>query len=500
MRIPRLSRAPRRLRRTHAKLRWGAVLLALALPGVWLAEGCGARSDVEEAEGSSGSGSGGMTTDARPDMPGDALPDAPADAPVDVPLDVPADVPMDVLLDVPIDVPMDVPADIPLDVPVDVPTDVPADVPADISLDVPADVPADGACPDSDGDGYTTCDNDCDDTNALVNPGAFDFPNGIDDDCDGGVDNPVLDCSTGLQYTSQEPVDYAKALDICQTTTAGAAGASKKWGLISAELRLASGAGVPASQAHAIVPSFGSVILPRKNANFVFFSSGLAGTPGQPYWAPGTPQGGTDFQVPAVPVPPGFPTNKQGCPLPSDTLAHDSVNLKLSIRVPTNAKSFAFDHSFFSSEYPEYACSAFNDLWVTLLDSSLPPGTIANNRDIIFDNQGTPGSVNLNFFDRCVAGPTGCAGGVPGFNFCAGGKGELNNTGYGDLDAPCNGTPSSIGGGTGWISTESPMVPGETITLQFIVWDSSDGIYDSSAIFDNFRWQTGPLTFPKTQR
>lgn len=38
---------------------------------------------------------------------------------------------------------------------------------------------------DSDGDGWTTCNGDCNDTNALVNPGAFEVVgNGIDDDCD----------------------------------------------------------------------------------------------------------------------------------------------------------------------------------------------------------------------------------------------------------------------------------------------------------------------------
>jgi hypothetical protein len=165
--------------------------------------------------------------------------------------------------------------------------------------------------------------------------------------------------------------------------------------------------------------------------------------------------------------------------------------------VPTNAPSFGFDHSFFSAEYPEWACSPFNDLWVVLLNTAAPG--IANNHDIVFDSQGTPGSVNLNFFDRCVAGQTGCAGGVIGFNFCGGGKLELANTGYDTPAMPC-GAPSTIGGGTGWVTTESPVVPGETITVRFMVWDSSDGVFDSAAIFDNFRWLQGALPNPKTFR
>ena len=45
-------------------------------------------------------------------------------------------------------------------------------------------------CEDADLDGVSTCDGDCDDTDANVNPTASEVCNTIDDDCDGTVDGP----------------------------------------------------------------------------------------------------------------------------------------------------------------------------------------------------------------------------------------------------------------------------------------------------------------------
>ena len=56
---------------------------------------------------------------------------------------------------------------------------------------------------DNDNDGWTTCDGDCDDTDASINPGApEDCDDGLDNDCDGTVDCPaaggsaIVDCIT----------------------------------------------------------------------------------------------------------------------------------------------------------------------------------------------------------------------------------------------------------------------------------------------------------------
>jgi hypothetical protein len=52
------------------------------------------------------------------------------------------------------------------------------------------------------------------------------------------------------------------------------------------------------------------------------------------------------------------------------------------------------------------------------------------------------------------------------------------------------------GAATNWMTFEAPVVPGETITLRFIVLDQIDRIFDTQLILDHFRWQTKALCGP----
>src|SRR5436190_715804 len=76
-----------------------------------------------------------------------------------------------------------------------------------------------GGDPGVDDDGYAKCE-DCDDTNPLVNPGAVEVqvkadgsPEGVDNNCNGIVDEPSPSCDSSLD--PNDPMSYAKAMGLC---------------------------------------------------------------------------------------------------------------------------------------------------------------------------------------------------------------------------------------------------------------------------------------------
>jgi hypothetical protein len=198
--------------------------------------------------------------------------------------------------------------------------------------------------------------------------------------------------------------------------------------------------------------------------------------------------------------------NAPGCPAPAGAQARDPVMLKLRIRVPSNARSFSFSTRFFSSEYAEWVCTQFNDMYVVLLDSAFA-GAPANPPDKnLAQYQAAAGvyplGVNLahgntGLFTACQNGNTGCMGldSNWGTNNTCTGTADLAGTGF-ELEKPgaCDAN-SLLGGGTAWLSVRGNVVPGEEIVLRFALWDTSDGLYDSAVLIDNFAWSES-LTTP----
>ncbi len=331
---------------------------------------------------------------------------------------------------------------------------------------------------DSDGDGWSTAQGDCNDCTAEMNPGAFDYPgNNVDDDCDGTKDNEPLGCDSGpLNIASDYGGDALTAVDLCR------AQGGDSWGVLGVEYLKADQSPGMNPLSHGLLPKFGTAT-PRNGANLLALSSGTARDATQPGFK--DPSGGfdifgTDMGTQSG-TPGGFPVASPSCPQAPNpsTKANDPAALRLRLRVPTNANAIRFDFMFYTYEYPDFICSQYNDFFVALLDPA-PEGAISGN--VSFDNQGNPVSVNNGYLEVCE--PT-TAGGKT-FD-CPQGTSLLQQTGY------------EPGASTGWLQTIAPVPPGQDITLMFIVWDAGDHVLNSTVLIDNITFDVTDASVPVTE-
>ncbi len=321
----------------------------------------------------------------------------------------------------------------------------------------------------------------------------YDIPgNNCDDDDDGTVDNPPT-CDDGAS-TSGGAEDFARAMGIC--TRAADAG----YGLVSASFTRGYGkTATPNAEQHGILPKFGNVVRPREGGRLGVLSTGYAqefnGAPNQPFGGKGNGKDWTSslaFQGLTDPgaLPPGFPKPSSGCPIESKV--YDVVSLKLQLKAPRNASGLRLDFNFYSGEWPAFICSNFNDGFIAYLTAQGFNGGVADN--VSFDSNNNPVSVNNGFFDRCTSGiQTGCLGPHRALSKCPGGTEELLGTGFGIIGEWCPNETSVSGGATGWLTSQAPVQQGETFTLELILWDTGDGMLDSSILLDNFTWAEGQV-------
>lgn len=363
--------------------------------------------------------------------------------------------------------------------------------------------------PDLDNDGYTVCGGDCCDqigeacqNPELVNPGAFEVGgNMVDDDCDGGTDNPLPLCDNGIASNTGDPLQYARAIDLCQFTSENAQGEDRIWGVITGSLTLANGNGSPNANSRSVRNGFGSNISNQLGSRLAVISSGHAAdsndsNPNFAQYQDGQ-QLGTSSAFPAD----WFSANNNqlpnapGCPDVAGNSAFDPVQLRLRIRVPTNANSFSAKMYFFSAEYPEYVCTAFNDFFVTLVDSADQDNPGDKNIAIYTQGNNTyPVGVNIlkaanGLFTQCSNGQITQCGTASNYNGCQGVT-ELIGTGFditGSTLYSC-GYNGRHGGGTGWLTMSGNVVPGETMEIRFTIWDTSDGLFDSTVLLDSWEW------------
>jgi hypothetical protein len=309
-----------------------------------------------------------------------------------------------------------------------------------------------------------------------------------DNDCDKKIDELPTSCDDPAKLSQTDAGDYAKAMELCETDyTCGVDGkcpgdlkcsSGKCLRVLSASFNAGSDKRSRAIDSHF---AKSGPFTPKAGKSFVILSTGLA------QYDPKVtcPQSGTEF------------TNQGADPdsKASDKIAYDLSQLSLEVLVPTNAQSFSFNFHFFSTEYPEYVESVYNDTFWVQLNSKKYNGNIS------FDSKGVAIRISNAFFSICDVDP--CLSVTSGM--CTSAASTLSGTGY---DSDCGGssygcyntcsTTAACGGSTGWLTTTSPVTPGEKIKLTFSIFDKGDHILDSAVLIDNFKWKLTPAQNPKT--
>jgi len=305
--------------------------------------------------------------------------------------------------------------------------------------------------------------------------------------CDNELKTPTL-CDEGLNVGDGDPMNAARAIDLCKPSTNGS------WGVLSAKYVRANGTPAQASLQTGLVPKFGDSAVPQAGKSMLVLSSGNARDAKSPEGC------GLDTCMGSGPgtAPPGFPQDVPACPGSKDIT--DDVGLEVKLKAPTNAKGYQFNFAFMSFEFAEWVCTDFNDQFIALV-SPPPMGSVGGN--ISFDKKKNPVSVNLALFDHCDPASKATFGSnsqisalfngaqcPPAPNpYCPAGVGFLKGTG---MAAPSAGEWGD-GGSTGWLVTTAPVAGGSEFSIRFAIWDTGDQALDSTVLIDSFRWSADPV-------
>ena len=313
---------------------------------------------------------------------------------------------------------------------------------------------------------------------------------GVDNDCNGIVDDGCetdidYDCDSSIQASSTDPVDYAKAIGICKTTTEG----SSDWGLISAKITAPNGSPIVHPGSNALLSALGARIVPQHGNLMLGLGTGIVGNPFESI------EGSTTSGAPEdwLELNGGEFPSATSCKGNSGTKGsvNDAVMLEMKIKVPNFAKSFSFNIYFLTEEYPDWICKTFNDFFVALLDSDFESDSEAfrnpADKNLAMDSIGNPVGVNLapaGLFTQCKNITNNSAYEVTS---CVGTE-DLEGTGF--IKKGQLGVPDKPHGGTGWLTTRGNVIPGEVITLRLAIWDLNDHKLDSLVLIDNFKWSS----------
>jgi hypothetical protein len=389
----------------------------------------------------------------------------------------------------------------------------------------PTDASSTCAAGDCDKDGYLAGKDDCNDLDGTINPEAYDFEgDDTDNDCDGTKDNPVTSCPPS-DLASKDAMQFARAGDLCAQHSKTKAGTvfdpltKAEWSSSKSAGGLATSSTIVAGLNHAtavkMLAGFGDNAA-RFGGSLFALQTGVT-LENDPRAS--APLDGSLFPALVANACTAIPLAADDCKsLSNGTVTgavgvQDYTEIKLTVKVPSNAQAMLFDFAFFSTEFNEYWHSQFNDAFFALVTTGKFKGL-----NVAKDATGSAVTVNSGFFQLCPKppGPTGietpaalasCVG-VDGdatakiFGtlkntfFDGSGAGSTDDTIMSPAPPPATGKKKYIyGGGSGWLTTKFAVDPGETITVRFMVMDTSDGALDSAAIVDHLTWEKAP---PKT--
>ena len=327
---------------------------------------------------------------------------------------------------------------------------------------------------DFDGDGVGACFDCCETTDQCPFPKEAWDANNSSDLCEYEVIE--ADCDSEVSASSTNAYDYAKAIGICKTTTED----SNEWGLISADILTPTGNSANVhTGSNGLLSALGNVIRPKEGGLMLGLSSGIVSNPFKEY-SSGPISGAPGDWVAANGG--SFPSAASCSSSGTSGGVYDAVMLQLRIRVPKTAKSFSFNIYFLTEEYPTWICSQYNDFFIALLDSGYTSSdpTLQNpfDKNLAMDSLGNPVGINLapaGLFTQCVNAES------KGVTSCVSTE-ELQGTGF------------ESHGGTGWLTTRGNVVGGEVITLRLAIWDLNDHQLDSLVLIDNFKWDAAEYT------
>jgi len=169
--------------------------------------------------------------------------------------------------------------------------------------------------------------------------------------------------------------------------------------------------------------------------------------------------------------------------LSGSTLTYDAAVIEVEFSPMFN--TLLLNYVFASEEYPEYACSEFNDVFAFFLSGPRPGGGDYNKANIaMIPNTDLP--VAINTINPGVPGESGTTFG------CIGSDGSLN---YSHLYVSNTlGASVQFDGFTIPLQMVAPVVAGETYLIKIAIADAADGVLDSAVFLKGDSFQSIQLT------